>query len=75
MDVSIRELAGSVANATGWSGTINWDLSKPDGTPKKQLDVSRMARLGWRAKIPLSEGLKCTVALYRQQLSHSLLRF
>lgn len=62
VDLSIRELAEAVAAATGFKGQIDWDTSKPDGTPKKQLDVSRLAALGWRARIPLSEGLASTVA-------------
>ena len=57
IDISIRELAERVADAVGFEGSIRWDLSKPDGTPKKQLDVSRLATQGWRARIPLSEGL------------------
>ena len=74
IDLSIRELAESVALATGFSGTIHWDTTKPDGTPKKQLDVSRLASLGWGASIPLAEGLTNTVALFRQQLSQDLVR-
>ena len=73
-DLSIRELAEAVANATGYSGTIEWDTNKPDGTPKKQLDVSRLARLGWRARIPLEDGLASTVALFREHLSQELVR-
>ena len=64
IDLSIRKLAEAVAEATGYIGEILWDASKPDGTPKKQLDVSRLAKLGWRARIPLQEGLRNTVALY-----------
>jgi GDP-L-fucose synthase len=41
----------------GFEGTIEWDISKPDGTPKKQLEISRMKRLEWNAQIPLAEGL------------------
>jgi len=74
VDLTIRELAEAVANATGYSGNIQWDVSKPDGTPKKQLDVSRMAALGWQAQISLSEGLCRTVALFREQLSSKLVR-
>jgi GDP-L-fucose synthase len=74
IDLSIRDLAEAVANATGYSGTIHWDTSKPDGTPKKQLDVSRLASLGWQARIPLAEGLASTVALFRQQLKAELVR-
>ena len=68
VDLSIRELAEAVAKTTGYTGAIQWDCSKPDGTPKKQLDVSRLASLGWRAQIPLSEGLISTVELFREQL-------
>ena len=74
VDLSIRELAEAVAAATGFKGEIVWDTSKPDGTPKKQLDVSRLAVLGWRARIPLDEGLRSTVDLFRQQLQHNLVR-
>ena len=62
VDLTIRELAEAVAAATGYRGEIRWDTSKPDGTPKKQLDVGRLAELGWRARIPLAEGLASTVA-------------
>ena len=74
LDLSIRELAEAVAEATGFTGAIDWDSTKPDGTPKKQLDVSRMATLGWQARIPLNEGLASTVALYREQLNQDLIR-
>ena len=74
VDLSIRELAEAVASATGFRGQIHWDTSKPDGTPKKQLDVSRLAVLGWRARIPLAEGLASTVALFREQLQQQLVR-
>ena len=74
VDLSIRELAEAVAQTTGFKGEIHWDNSKPDGTPKKQLDVSLLASLGWRAQISLEEGLKSTVALYRDQTNKSLVR-
>ena len=74
IDLSIRELAEAVAKATGYKGTIYWDTSKPDGTPKKQLDVSRLSALGWRAKIPLEEGLASTVILFRDELKKELAR-
>jgi GDP-L-fucose synthase len=67
VDLSIRELAEMVATATGYQGSIEWDSSQPDGTPKKQLDVSRLAALGWRARIPLAEGLMNTVEAFRSQ--------
>ena len=74
VDLSIRQLAEAVAEATGFQGEIHWDASKPDGTPKKQLDVSRLASLGWQARIPLAEGLRSTVALFREQLQQHLVR-
>jgi GDP-L-fucose synthase len=74
IDLTIRELAEAVAAATGFRGEIVWDATKPDGTPKKQLDVSRLKALGWQARIPLAQGLSSTVALFREQLQHQLLR-
>jgi len=74
MDLSIRELAEEVAKATGYKGAIEWNTSKPDGTPKKQLDTSRLANLGWTARISLLEGLEKTVAGFRDQLSQKLVR-
>jgi GDP-L-fucose synthase len=74
VDLTIRELAEAVAAATGFQGEIVWDSTKPDGTPKKQLDVSRLAALGWRARIPLAEGLASTVEAFRQQLGQQALR-
>jgi GDP-L-fucose synthase len=61
-DVTIRELSTMVAAAVGYAGQIEWDSSKPDGTPRKLLDVSRLASLGWSAQIPLADGLDSTVA-------------
>jgi len=68
LDLTIRELSETVAQATGYQGAILWDNTKPDGTPKKQLDVSRLEALGWRPRIPLAVGLPSTVALFREQL-------
>ena len=53
-----------MAKAVGFRGEIHWDPSKPDGTPRKLLDVSRLAKLGWQARIPLEQGLNSTVADY-----------
>ena len=74
VDLSIRDLAEAVATATGYQGAIEWDSSKPDGTPKKQLNVSRMAALGWRSRISLAEGLASTVAQFRYELAQQLVR-
>jgi GDPmannose 4,6-dehydratase/GDP-L-fucose synthase len=67
-DVSILELARLVARVTGFKGEIVTDPSKPDGTPRKLMDVSRLKRLGWQAKIGLEEGLEET---YRWFLENS----
>lgn len=64
VELTIRELAEAVAAATGFTGEILWDASKPDGTPKKQLDVSRLSALGWKSRIQLSDGLHTTVQDY-----------
>ena len=58
VDLTIKDLAEQIAEVVGFKETIEWDTSKPDGTPKKQLDVSRMQGLGWNAKIQLSQGLQ-----------------
>lgn len=68
-DITIRELAQAVSSAIDYPGTIKWDASKPDGTPKKQLDITRLTALGWRAQIPLADGLASTVALFREELN------
>jgi GDP-L-fucose synthase len=59
-DVSIRELAGLVAEVVGFDGEVRWDDSRPDGTPRKLLDVSRINALGWQARIGLREGITST---------------
>ena len=70
VDLPIKDLAEMVATAAGYEGLIQWDANKPDGTPKKQLDVSRMQGLGWTARIPLTEGLASTVAQFQGQAPH-----
>ena len=57
VDLTIRELAEAVAHTAGFNGTIVWDRSKPDGTPKKLLDVSRLRLLGWASTTPIQAGL------------------
>ena len=59
-DIAVAELAEIIREVTGFAGALEYDRSKPDGTPRKLLDVSRLARLGWRAKIGLREGLEDT---------------
>ena len=57
-DISIAELTRLVADVTGFNGDIEYDRSKPDGTPRKLLDVSRATSMGWQAKIGLREGIE-----------------
>jgi len=70
-DITIAELAREIARVTGFTGRIEWDRSKPDGTMQKRMDVSRIAALGWRARIGFAEGLEAT---YRWFLAQPALR-
>ena len=65
-DISINDLAQKVANAAGFDGQIEWDSSKPDGTPRKVLDISRIKALGWNPTITLDEGITSTIAWYKE---------
>ena len=60
VDCTIKELAQTMAKVTGFKGQLLWDASKPDGTPRKLMDVNRLDALGWRASISLEEGLRQT---------------
>lgn len=66
-DISISELANLIAETTGYTGAIYWDSGKPDGTPRKLLDITRIANTGWKPSIPLSEGLLKTFSWYKNQ--------
>lgn len=68
-DVSIRELAELVADVVGFEGELSFDASKPDGAPRKLLDVSRLKGLGWSAKIPLKDGLVDTYQWFKANQS------
>lgn len=65
-DVSIKELAELVAQSAGYKGKLVWDSSKPDGTPRKLLDVSRINKLGWSAEITLSDGIRDVIKWFRE---------
>lgn len=65
-DATIREIAESVAAVIGFEGTTEWDTTRPDGTPQKLLDVTKLTSLGWTARVSLPEGLERTVAWYRE---------
>ena len=71
-DLPIAELAERIAEAVGYKGIIGWDSSKPDGTPRKLLDVSRLSSLGWKASITMDVGLPRTVIDYAYAQSHSV---
>ena len=66
-DVSIKELAQLICKVVGYSGKIVFDTSKPDGTPKKLLDVSKINSLGWKAKVSLEEGIRKTYEWYLKE--------
>ena len=68
-DATIKEIAGFVAEAVGYTGETLWDTSKPDGTPQKLLDVSLLAEAGWTAQIGLREGIATTVEWYRENVT------
>ena len=63
-DVTIRELAELIREIVGYPGRIEWDTAQPDGTPRKLLEVSRIHALGWRAQIPLADGIRRTYEWY-----------
>ena len=65
-DISILDLAGMIQKLIGASGQINWDSSKPDGTPKRKLDITRLDALGWQPRISLSNGIQMTYDWYLQ---------
>jgi GDP-L-fucose synthase len=68
-DMSILELAELIAKESGFSGEIVWDSSKPDGTPRKVLDVSRIKALGWSPSVDIAEGVRETITWYRENQS------
>jgi len=67
-DCTIRELAETMAEVVGFSGKLIFDTSKPDGTPRKLLDVSKLSQIGWKASISLREGLKSTYSWYLENM-------
>ncbi len=74
VDVTIRELAEMVKETVGYEGKLTFDTTKPDGTPRKLLDVSLMDRLGWKAAIPLREGIAATYRDFCSQLEQAAVR-
>lgn len=73
-DVTIRELTEIVAEVVGYRGRITWDASKPDGTPRKLMDVSQLSALGWKARIGLREGIARTYQAFLAEKTAGTLR-
>jgi GDP-L-fucose synthase len=71
-DISIGDLASLVAEIAGYTGRIEWDTTKPDGTPRKLLDVARVSAIGWRPHTSLREGLRSTYVWYEVESSRLL---
>jgi GDP-L-fucose synthase len=65
-DISIRDLAELIKQIVGFEGEIQWDSSRPDGTPRKLLDVSRLTELGWRSSLGLDRGIAETYKWFRE---------
>ena len=74
VDVTIREVTETVAAVVGFKGRIVWDPAKPDGTPRKLLDGSKLGALGWKPKISLREGLERTYASFLADVAAGRLR-
>jgi len=64
IDLTVAELAEKIAKSTGFSGNINWDVAREDGTPQKVLDIEKITNLGWKPTINLDQGIKLTVEWY-----------
>jgi len=73
-DISIKELSLKIAEIVDFKGEIEWDVSKPDGTQRKVLDVSRIKALGWSPTISLDEGIASTIAWYKEANSRGEVR-
>ena len=67
-DLPIKDLAAIIQKISGYNGKIIWDITKPDGTPKKQLDITRLKSLGWQARIELEDGIRQVMEEYRKEL-------
>ena len=74
LDISIRELATMISSTIDYHGEIVWDSSKPDGTPRKLLDISKLQHLGWVAKTSLKKGIKLTFQNYIEELKTKSIR-
>ena len=68
IDIKISDLAEKIAKVLNYKGEIIWDIEKPDGTPKKQLDISKIIELGWKPKITLEDGIKNTIESFKNEI-------
>ena len=73
MDQTIRELAETIKEVSGFTGSLVFDSSRPDGTPQKVLDTSRINALGWEPKVPLKEGLKKVYQWYSSKQAEQII--
>jgi GDP-L-fucose synthase len=71
VDISIKELADIIAEIVGFNGEIIWDTSKPDGTPKKLMDVSKLEKLGWKAQISLRQGIESVYEIFKSEYNNA----
>ena len=74
LEISIKDLANLISNIVGFKGEIKWDKSRPDGTLRKRLDITKAKNLGWHAKIKLRDGIEKTVKQYKKDLNQGELR-
>ena len=69
-DISIKDLSEMIAQELDYKGSVKWETSKPDGTPRKLLDVSQLNKLGWQAKTTLKKGIKLTIDNFEKELKN-----
>ena len=73
-DISIKDLSEMIAQELDYKGSVKWETSKPDGTPRKLLDVSQLNKLGWQAKTTLKKGIKLTINNFEKELKNKSIR-
>ena len=74
LDISIKDLAEMIAKELNYKGNIKWETNKPDGTPRKLLDVSQLKKLGWQAKTSLEKGIKLTIKNFEKEFKNKSIR-
>jgi GDP-L-fucose synthase len=70
-DLTIKEIASIVSEIVGYKGDVSWDQSKPDGTPQKLLDISRIKKLGWKPAIDLRDGIRTVYKWYSEEINET----